>query len=206
MSLDIQQTASYVGDGRWNWSVWVDGPDAELDRVESVEWVLHPTFPNPVVLVTQRQTKFRIDRNGWGEFEIYANVTTKDGHRQHLEYRLRLAESGTGSAQQTFKEMPAVIIDIQQTASYVGDGRWNWSVWVDGPDAELDRVESVEWILHPTFPNPVVLVTQRQTKFRIDRIGWGEFEINANVTAKDGHLQNLKRWLLLGESNTRSAQ
>ena len=36
MNLVIRQTASYVGvptDGyrRWNWSVWIDGPDAELD-------------------------------------------------------------------------------------------------------------------------------------------------------------------------------
>jgi transcription initiation factor IIF auxiliary subunit len=49
MTLVIRQTASYAGSDaggeRWNWSVWIDGPDAELDQVESVEWVLHPTFP-----------------------------------------------------------------------------------------------------------------------------------------------------------------
>ena len=206
MSLDIQQTASQAGHGRWHWSVWIDGPDAELDQVESVEWVLHPTFPNPVVPVKQRQTKFRIDRTGWGEFEISANVTAKDGSRQHLKHRLRLAESGAGSAQQTSGERPAVLIDIQQTASQADDGRWHWSVWIDGPDAELDQVESVEWVLHPTFPNPVVLVKQRRTKFRIGRTGWGEFEINANVTAKDGSRQHLKHRLRLAESGAGSAQ
>jgi hypothetical protein len=46
------------------------------------------------VLVTQRQSKFRLDQNGWGEFEINANVKAKDGRRQHLTHRLRLAESG----------------------------------------------------------------------------------------------------------------
>jgi len=98
MNLVIRQTASYAGDTggekRWNWSVWIDGPDAELDQVESVEWTLHPTFPHPVVLVTQRQSKFRLDQNGWGEFEIKANVKAKDGRQQHLTHRLRLAESG----------------------------------------------------------------------------------------------------------------
>jgi len=104
MNLVIRQTASYAGvstagDKRWNWSVWIDGPDAELDQVESVEWVLHPTFPHPVVLVTQRQSKFRLDQNGWGEFEINAHVKAKDRRPQNLVHRLRLAESGGLPAQ-----------------------------------------------------------------------------------------------------------
>ena len=103
MNLVIRQTASYAGDvggeKRWNWSVWIDGPDAELDQVESVEWVLHPTFPHPVVPVTQRQTKFRLDGKGWGEFEINAHVKAKDGRQQHLTHWLRLAESGGRPAQ-----------------------------------------------------------------------------------------------------------
>ena len=103
MNLVIRQTASYVGvstdgDRRWDWSVWIDGPDAELDQVESVEWVLHETFPQSVVPVTQRQSKFRLDQNGWGEFEINAYVKAKDGP-QHLVHWLRLAESGGPPAQ-----------------------------------------------------------------------------------------------------------
>ncbi len=90
MSLDIQQSASYAGDERWKWSVWIGGPDAELDQVESVEWVLHPTFRPPIVLVKDRRTKFRLDSSGWGEFEIIANVTAKNGHRQQLKHRLQL--------------------------------------------------------------------------------------------------------------------
>jgi hypothetical protein len=90
MSLGIQQEATYAGDGLWKWSVWLDGPDAELDGVESVEWVLHATFPNPIVLVKQRQTRFRLDSSGWGAFEINAQVRTKDGRQQHLRHWLRL--------------------------------------------------------------------------------------------------------------------
>ncbi len=123
MSLDIQQTASYASDGRWHWSVWIDGPDAELDQVESVEWVLHPTFPDPIVLVKQRQTKFRIDRTGWGEFEINANVTARDGRRRHLKHRLRLAETGAGSAQQISEERPTVFISAS-----VADAGWEDAV------------------------------------------------------------------------------
>jgi len=98
MSLEIGQAASRADNERWDWSVWIDGPDADLNQIESVKWELHSTFPNPVVVVRQRQNKFRIDRNGWGEFVINAYVTTKDGSEQHLTHRLRLAESGGVSA------------------------------------------------------------------------------------------------------------
>ncbi len=110
MSLGIQQAASYAQNGRWNWSVWIDGPDAELDQVESVEWVLHPTFTQPIVLVKERQSKFRLDTSGWGEFEINAHVTTRDGQRQHLKHWLRLTGSGDAAAESVSDERPAVFI------------------------------------------------------------------------------------------------
>jgi TIR domain/YEATS family len=100
MSLEIRQAASSADNERWDWSVWIDGPDADLDQVESVKWVLHSTFPDPVVVVRQRQSKFQIDRNGWGEFVINAYVAANGGE-QHLRHRLRLTESGGGSAQPT---------------------------------------------------------------------------------------------------------
>jgi len=120
MNLVIRQAASYAGNERWDWSVWIDGPDAVLDQVESVEWVLHPTFPDPVVLVTQRQSKFRLSQNGWGEFEINANVKAKDGRRQHLTHQLRLAESGGRPAQPASAEQSAAFSDNEQTPTDQG--------------------------------------------------------------------------------------
>jgi hypothetical protein len=128
MSLDIQQTASYTNNGRWDWSVWIDGPDVELDRVESVEWVLHPTFPNPIVLVKQRQSKFRLDSSGWGEFEINAHVIAKDGQRQHLKHWLRLG-AGDASAESASEERRSVF--ISSSAADAG--------WEDAVREALDR-------------------------------------------------------------------
>jgi TIR domain/YEATS family len=98
MSLGIKQEATYAGDGHWKWSVWLDGPDAELDEIESVEWVLHSTFPDPIVLVTRRQTRFRLDASGWGAFEINARVRTKAGSERHLKHWLRLEEPDAAAA------------------------------------------------------------------------------------------------------------
>jgi hypothetical protein len=124
MSLGIQQEASYAGDGLWKWSVWLDGSDAELDGVESVEWVLHPTFPNPIVLVRQRQTRFRLDASGWGAFEINAQVETKDGPHQHLKAWLRLEEADRDQAAMPPAEArPAVFV-----SAGVKDAAWEEAV------------------------------------------------------------------------------
>jgi len=122
MSLDIRQEATYA-DGRWDWSVWIDGPDTELDQVESVKWVLDPTFPEPIVRVRQRQSKFRLDNSGLGEFEINAHVTAKDGRRRHLKHRLRLPEADDESIEPTSARRHAVFISAS-----VADAEWEEAV------------------------------------------------------------------------------
>jgi hypothetical protein len=122
MSLEIRQEATY-GDGRWDWSVWIDGPDVELDQVESVKWVLDPTFPEPIVRVKQRQSKFRLDNSGFGEFEINAHVGAKDGHQLHLKHRLRLPEPDDGSIEPASAQKHAVFISAS-----AADADWEEAV------------------------------------------------------------------------------
>jgi pYEATS domain-containing protein involved in immunity/TIR domain-containing protein len=123
MSLGIHQAASYAGDGYWKWSVWIDGPDAELDQVQSVEWVLHPTFPNPIVVANQRQNKFGINSSGWGAFEINAHVSTEGGRTQHLKHWLRLDAPGGSSAEPPRTAKPAAFI-----SAGIKDALWEEAV------------------------------------------------------------------------------
>jgi len=80
-----------------------------------------------------------------------------------------------------------------------GDDLWGWSVWVAGPDEQLDEIESVTYRLHPTFRNPTQRVTDRASNFKLKSSGWGEFSIRATVATKDGEKIQLERWLQLGE-------
>ena len=64
MSVSIRQDSTYVGGDHWRWSVWLDGPATELDSIEQVEYVLHPTFHKPVREISDRATNFRLDRPG----------------------------------------------------------------------------------------------------------------------------------------------
>jgi hypothetical protein len=88
-------------------------------------------------------------------------------------------------------------MDVEQTSEYLSDSRWRWAVWLDGSDEELDAVESVEWTLHPTFSPPVQVRDNRAARFRLEAIGWGEFEINARARLSDGTEQHHRHWLKL---------
>ena len=90
MPLSMQQDAIYLGKDRWKWSVWLDGAPEELDRIDRVMYILHPTFHQPVREVSNRATKFRLDTSGWGTFTIHAKAVHKDGPEVPLQHELVL--------------------------------------------------------------------------------------------------------------------
>jgi hypothetical protein len=93
-------------------------------------------------------------------------------------------------------------LNIAQSCEQVDQGWWNWSVWLDGPSEELDNVESVTYLLHSTFPNPVREIVDRDNAFRLDARGWGEFMIRATVLFRDGATRQLSHWLVLESGDT----
>jgi hypothetical protein len=78
MNLKVKQSVTPHDEGRWNWSLWLDGPEEELDEIEYVEYILHPTFPKPVQKISDRSTNFRFDARGWGEFSVKVRVHRED--------------------------------------------------------------------------------------------------------------------------------
>lgn len=88
-------------------------------------------------------------------------------------------------------------IKIAQTSTAAGKDHWRWSVWLDAPDAELDQVDHVVYTLHPTFSQAVRLVSDRESAFRLDASGWGEFAIHAAVHHRDQRVVTLEHWLTL---------
>lgn len=86
----IQQSANYLGREQWKWAVWINAEEDALDRVTQVVWQLHHTFPKPVIAVTERSTKFRLEQVGWGTFELRAEVHVSDGATVQLSHELEL--------------------------------------------------------------------------------------------------------------------
>jgi transcription initiation factor IIF auxiliary subunit len=90
MALKIKQDFTYRGDDWWKWWVWVDGPQEELNQIDHVTYTLHPTFPNPVRTVKDRNSNFRLETGGWGVFQLFAKAVKKDGEEIHLAHDLQL--------------------------------------------------------------------------------------------------------------------
>jgi transcription initiation factor IIF auxiliary subunit len=93
-TLHLEQSEKYEGDGRddhwWGWAVWVEGPAADLEQIEYVEYTLHPTFPKPVRRIYDRESNFKLSAGGWGVFTIHAKAVRKDGSVTPLRHDLSL--------------------------------------------------------------------------------------------------------------------
>lgn len=74
MSYRIAQSEEYRGSEYWNWSAWIEATPNDLDQLESVVWILHPTFSPSRVESRSRDTKFRLDTSGWGTFRLRAEL------------------------------------------------------------------------------------------------------------------------------------
>lgn len=86
----IEQGYKYMGDDYWEWWVWIEASDADLDKISNVVYNLHYTFRNPVRKVDTRETKFKLKTSGWGVFTIYVRLNFKDESVLDLEHELEL--------------------------------------------------------------------------------------------------------------------
>jgi TIR domain/YEATS family len=89
MTLSIAQNAAPKDKAHWSWSVWLEGPDDELDSVKEVIWKLHPSFARPIRRVDTRGNGFRLESSGWEEFEIQAELHRLNGQVDNLRHRIR---------------------------------------------------------------------------------------------------------------------
>jgi transcription initiation factor IIF auxiliary subunit len=182
-ALDVKNTSTYVGNGRWDWTIFVDADSDMLRQIECVEYTLHRTFPNPVRKVcNQPESKFRYSTNGWGTFTVKVKIQYKDGHVDLLDHPL------------VFKQQskPASLnVSAKNWSRQIEPGWWEWGIYVEGAATELDRIRCVEYTLHPTFPNPVRMVCSRPDRFQLIARGWGTFTVRIKLMLKDGSIQEL---------------
>ncbi|MBD3299222.1 MAG: hypothetical protein GF341_11240 [candidate division Zixibacteria bacterium] len=76
----------------YSWCIFVDETDDVLDQIERVEYELHPTFPDPIQVRDDRETKFALFSSGWGEFETAIRVFFQDGTTLDTTHQLKLAK------------------------------------------------------------------------------------------------------------------
>ena len=75
---------------------------------------------------------------------------------------------------------------------------WEWEAFIDdNGSGELDEIEYVEYILHPTFKDPVRKIRSRRTNFTMETAGWGTFSLKAYLNKKDGTIKKLDLEIVL---------
>ncbi len=185
--------SKYLGNGRWEWKIFVKAEQRVLESIDHVEYELHPTFPRPNRTVNQlgeAAYPFGLTCRGWGVFPVKITVYFKDGHRQRFKHMLE------------FQSPPVsypLPITAANTATRAESGMWNWTVFLRGEQGALDQVQCVEYTLHPSFYEPVRERCERGTDeraFALTARGWGTFEIKIRIFLKDGHVQELTHQLV----------
>ena len=91
MAYRIVQSYHYRGSDYWDWSVWIDASPDALAAIDSVTWLLHPSFSPSRIQSRSRQTGFRLDTAGWGTFLLKAELHKKQGDLQIISHMLELA-------------------------------------------------------------------------------------------------------------------
>jgi hypothetical protein len=88
-ALSLTNTARPLDRKRWEWTAYIDGPPAFLRRISSVIYYLHPSFKPAVQQGDSAKLGHPLTANGWGVFQLKAEVTLDDGHKQLYEHTLQ---------------------------------------------------------------------------------------------------------------------
>ncbi len=77
----------------YEWRVFLDEPASVLQDIKEVEYVLHPTFPQPFQVSKDRARQFELVTSGWGEFTILITVVYQNGTKEKSSYYLDLSKN-----------------------------------------------------------------------------------------------------------------
>jgi transcription initiation factor IIF auxiliary subunit len=186
--ISASNISRYVGNGRWDWTIFIVAPHNVINEIECVEYTLHPSFPNPlrrICTIGDPRYPFSHTTNGWGVFEISIKVIFKNSRILQLRHMLTLKAAPV--------EYP-LPITANNVATRTGEEWWNWTIFIEGPEEALNQIQCVEYTLHPTFSNPVQEVCSRGIgphAFAFSARGWGTFAIQIRVFLKNGQVQRL---------------
>jgi transcription initiation factor IIF auxiliary subunit len=99
MTIRIRNRWHYRGTSEnydwWDWEAFLDNDISKQSNVDYVEYVLHPTFPNPVRKITDSKDGFVIKVTGYGSFMLKVFVHTKDGKMEKYTHVLKLEQEPT---------------------------------------------------------------------------------------------------------------
>jgi pYEATS domain-containing protein involved in immunity len=160
VSLTFSNYAMHTGqrqDQDWyDWCIFASGDTAELQRVTAVEYTLHPSFPDPVRTVTDREHRFALMSNGWGSFRMNIRIMYEDGHEEVTSHLVSLDADWPRTA-------PTRLSDADEASVYgvLTEGKYRWrsldaiqqktGLSKEAVAAALDRLAAVDLVRKSPF-------------------------------------------------------
>jgi hypothetical protein len=118
----------------YEWRIFVDEPPAVLETIQQVDYVLHPTFPEPFRSSRERGRKFELVTSGWGEFTILITVHYTNGKEAKTTYSLDLRKGWPVETRRTTEsslQLKLEKIHVDWDGS-IGSSGWLFDILADG--------------------------------------------------------------------------
>lgn len=194
--LKISESSKFSTSAGYEWKIGIDAASAVLDSISSVQYVLHPSYSNPIREVDDRSGKFALTFTGSGPFTLVANVQFRNGEMVSVKHELgRPNETRQYQQYQREDVHKATHLEVRDS-SFIEDHQFSWTVFVSADDAILGDIESVEYTLHPSFENPIRKISEKGTSrgagFFLKVTANGPFTIGVKVIFRDGDTRYLR--------------
>ena len=163
--IRIANTANRKGASQYEWKIYVVADSNVLDAIRSVEYLLHPSLPDPVRKSETRSEDFAITFDGSSEFNVIATIEYTDGRKQILEHFLTtlprmvpgtapdaVAAAAELQIEPKLAELKPPDVGVESghgkvtpssTVRKLSTTQWEWEVFVIGEDVDLNNIECV---------------------------------------------------------------
>lgn len=74
----------------YEWCVFVDEDAQTLKKISTVQYTLHPSFPDSERVKNNELDRFALYSAGWGNFSIQIHISLVNGSTIRTDYQLRL--------------------------------------------------------------------------------------------------------------------
>ena len=108
--------------GRWGWSMHIEGSPADLARVRSVTYGLHPVFPNPNRVIRNAANGFELKMRPdlaadetWGRFDVRVTIALAAAKREIQIVPLELMNPDGSLANELLSLPPTADFELSKT-------------------------------------------------------------------------------------------
>lgn len=117
------------------------------------------------------------------EVEAFGVQTRRSGVLDDISSDFVAAYEGITDSGKLVAELaePLPSVGLRQSSQYAGHHYWKWLVEVDADENTLETISSVTYLLPESFAQQEVTVTDRKSRFALQRTGWSPFVIQAVI-------------------------